>query len=81
MTKVDRWTMKRVLSAEAEVAYEILHRIIDRLPLLSSPLEVERRMYGLSPTTEFDREVESSPQNLQISHRVSPRFFQGTDVA
>jgi len=58
VTKVDWGAMKCVFCVKVEASNEISRRIIDRLPLLGSPLEIERGMYDLSPTTDFDREVE-----------------------
>lgn len=50
--------MKCVLGVEVQAANKILRRVIDGLPLLRGPLEVERGMYDLSPATNFNREVE-----------------------
>jgi hypothetical protein len=58
VTKVDWGTMKCVLDIEAEAANETSPPTLDRFPLLCGPLEVERRMYGLRPTTDLNREVE-----------------------
>ena len=53
MTKVDRRMVKCILGIKAEATDKILCRIIDDLPLLGSLLEVERRMYDLSPMAGF----------------------------
>lgn len=58
MTKVDWGVMKCVLCVGVEASDEISRCIIDGLSLLGGPLEIERRMHDLSPTTDFDREVE-----------------------
>lgn len=76
MTKVNRGAVKRILGVEVEVTDEILRCVIDGLPLLAGPFKVERRMYDLSPATDFNREVERRPQDVKIFNRSSPRFFQ-----
>lgn len=73
--------MERVLGAEIETTDECLRPIVDGLPLFGSPLEVESGVYDLSPTTEFNREVERRPQDAKILNRRSPRFFQEFDSA
>jgi len=58
MTEINWGAMKCVLGVEVQAANKILRRVIDGLPLLRGPLEVERGMYDLSPATNFNREVE-----------------------
>ena len=58
VTEVDWGAMKRVLNLEIEATDEFIRRVVDRLPLLRSPLEVESGMYNLSPAAELNGEVE-----------------------
>ena len=58
MTKVDWGAMKCFLCVKVEASNETSRCIVDGPSLLGSPLEIERGTHDLSPTTDFDREVE-----------------------
>ena len=58
VAKVDWGVVEHILGVKVETTNEILRRIANGLPLLCSPLEVRRRVYDLSPLTDFNGEVE-----------------------
>ena len=76
VTEVDWGVVKCLLCTKIKTTDEFLRCVVDRFPLLGTPLEVESGMYDLSPTTKFDREVERCSKDIKILNRRSPRFFQ-----